>query len=1225
MNGDTNGTMAFKDLFVKDINRKINGVIKANDEKDLQTEIDEYVMTDEIQRSLDMFLSEYNDPVNHSSNGAWISGFYGSGKSHLLKMLSHILGDVPRTLVDSTSEPPSRESIVHEFMRKAEESGNAPLSGQLEKTLSIPATSVLFNIDQKADKDSQNAILRTFIRVFDETRGYFGKNAPVARFEHDLDDSGKLDEFKRKFTNLTHMPWSEGRDSAILWDTEICQAYAEATGKSQQSSIIQRYEDNYSATVGDFADDVKKWLDAQEPNHRIIFLVDEVGQFIGQDTQLMLNLQSVAEDLAVKTDGRAWVVVTSQEDIDAIIGDRTKQQSYDFSKIKARFSITLKLNSADVVEVIQKRLLAKKSSARPVMDALWDEQGANLRTLFEFSDESARYGNRHAYEQEDFEATYPFVNYQLGLFQDALRSLSKYNVFDGRHSSIGERSMLAAFSSTLRDHEDWRTGDLIPFDSLYESIKDSVQSSANYRIQQAEDRIEDPEVRKTGVRILKALFLVKYIEGFHATPRNLRVLLTDGFNQDVMDLDASIREALQELERGAYIQRTGEEYQYLTDEEQDIEQEIRNVDVDQSEISRYVREALTQHVIGKEIRYGKQKASFLYGLRIDQTQVTRTAPLWLNVSTPWDDQDAAERDSMGANDSITLLLSGNGSALYDDILAYLRTQTYLKRINDKQQSPTRQIIIGGRRAAMENTDRELQERLAKTVGSGRFVYNQEPIKVSSEDPASRVIEGMTALVSRRYPNFSMLGGVEYKESDLARIIDDAANSQSSDLLGVRGAENKINVPAEYVYDSIARDSGRKRTVTVENLLTTFSESPNGWPFAAVLACIGHLYGSNRIELTIDGNPVQRTEAASSLRSTKKQPGIIVSIPRTFDPRKVKMLKDFAKEFLKISSVQLPDAPLDLAATVKRELHVRTDELKTLKARHSGFSFVKLLDEPIELMERAASRDENWLIDEFTGNGDCSVDALLDLDTDTINPIVEFFNGAQYRVLEDGLGWLRNNQTNISLASEQTRNLADQAERIANDQNVFRGSKTNTFKGLIEQLRDEVAANVQHEQETALAELDETASAILGSSEYGHGGEAAQAETRNAIDSARSAIQAETSILGIRTALQRFRETTYPSLIDRLTASARPTEQAGAEQSGAAHAPESAPHAARHAEHGQPAVATAPAPRQQSVIISTIDIPHTKMALETPNDIDEFLDAYRKELIAAIASGKRILL
>lgn len=83
MNGE-NG-ISFKELFSKDIDRNINGVIKANDEKNLDDEVHEYVLTEEICRNLSKFLDAYNDPMNHEQNGAWISGFFGSGKSHLLR------------------------------------------------------------------------------------------------------------------------------------------------------------------------------------------------------------------------------------------------------------------------------------------------------------------------------------------------------------------------------------------------------------------------------------------------------------------------------------------------------------------------------------------------------------------------------------------------------------------------------------------------------------------------------------------------------------------------------------------------------------------------------------------------------------------------------------------------------------------------------------------------------------------------------------------------------------------------------------------------------------------------------------------------------------------------------------------------------------------------------------------------------------------------------------
>jgi hypothetical protein len=105
------------------------------------------------------------------------------------------------------------------------------------------------------------------------------------------------------------------------------------------------------------------YLDSRGPDHRIAFLVDEVGQFIGQDTHLMLSLQTIVENLGTACGGRAWVVVTSQEDIDAIIGEVRASKANDFSKIQGRFKTRLSLSSGNVDEVIQKRLLAKTEEA----------------------------------------------------------------------------------------------------------------------------------------------------------------------------------------------------------------------------------------------------------------------------------------------------------------------------------------------------------------------------------------------------------------------------------------------------------------------------------------------------------------------------------------------------------------------------------------------------------------------------------------------------------------------------------------------------------------------------------------------------------------------------------------------------------------------------------------------------------------------------------------------
>src|SRR6476660_4496905 len=112
-------------------------------------------------------------------------------------------------------------------------------------------------------------------------------------------------------------------------------------------------------SVKNFCKCVKEYLDSKGPQHRIVFLVDEVGGFIGTDSHLMLNLQTITEQLGTVCRRRAWIVVTSQEDMDTVLGDMTRTRQQDFSKIQGRFYPPLSLSSGNVDEVIQSRLLEK--------------------------------------------------------------------------------------------------------------------------------------------------------------------------------------------------------------------------------------------------------------------------------------------------------------------------------------------------------------------------------------------------------------------------------------------------------------------------------------------------------------------------------------------------------------------------------------------------------------------------------------------------------------------------------------------------------------------------------------------------------------------------------------------------------------------------------------------------------------------------------------------------
>jgi len=633
--------MKLTSIFKKDINRPIEGVIKADDDASLLNEVDEYVLTKEVSKRLESFLDAYNNYEN--ANGVWISGFFGSGKSHLLKMLSILLDGHE---VDG-------QSALDLFLPKIDDE---ILRADLNRATSIPSQSILFNIDQKADviaKTEVDALLSVFVKVFDESCGYYGKQGYIAQFERELDQDGLLAAFKGKFQALAGMSWEEGRKRVSRISSSADEAYSEVVTK-QAEGVLDKYRSDYRVSIEDFAEQVSDYIQSKGKDFRLNFFVDEVGQYIADNVKLMTNLQTIAESLATKCRGRAWVVVTAQEDMNSVVGEMTNQQGNDFSKIQARFANRMKLTSANVDEVIQKRLLLKSDESVERLSDIHHTQSDNFGTLFNFTDGSQTY--RNFSDRDHFIHAYPFVPYQFALFQASIQNLSVHNAFSGKHSSVGERSMLGVFQQVVIQMGEQELGSLATFDMMFEGIRTSLQSKIQRSILVAEEHLGNP----FAVQVLKALFLVKYVKEFKSTVRNISVLMQNGFNIDQKSLQGDIEEALNLLEQQTYIQRNGEFYQFLTETEKDIEQEIKATDVENSDVEDELAKVIFEHVIvDRKIRFDDNKQDYAFLKKLDGRLVGRESELGIQVISPFHEHsgnyDTLKMQSMGQNEIVIAL------------------------------------------------------------------------------------------------------------------------------------------------------------------------------------------------------------------------------------------------------------------------------------------------------------------------------------------------------------------------------------------------------------------------------------------------------------------------------------------------------------------------------------------------------------------------------------------
>jgi len=1157
--------MQLSEIFAKNIQRPIEGVIKADDIAHLGTEVDEYVLTNEAAKGVELLLEEYTSTTN--ANGVWISGFFGSGKSHMLKILAHLLGDV-----EGQDYP--RERVSDSFRAK---SPDAFLPGLLNKADRIPAKSLLFNIDQKAtliSKDQTDALLKVFVKVFDESRGYYGNQGHVARFERDLDNRGQYVAFQAAFERIAGVPWTQGREQSALEGPSIDRAFAEVDGGTADG-IIKQYSASYSVSIEDFADEVKAWLDKQaDPMFHLNFFVDEVGQFIGSDSKLMLNLQTIAESLNTKCGGRSWVFVTSQEDMEKVIGDRTRQQSNDFSKIQARFKTRLKLTSADVEEVIRKRLLEKNEAGLHELSRIYTDQHANFKTLFDFVDGAKTYRN---YSDEAlFVGTYPFVSYQFPLFQAAIEGISDHNVFEGRNSSVGERSMLGVVQQVAKDIGNVDVGQLATFDSMFAGIRASLKSAAQRSIDVAQRNLDNP----LAVRLLKALFLVKYVESFQATPRNLTVLVYDRFGLDLPALSEEVKEALIVLETQTYVQRNGNIYEYLTNEEQVIEEEIKNVDTDASEVSGRLFKILSGDIIkANKIRYAKNGQDFPFGFKLDDQAHGPQRELSVHFISPEYPYSPEEiRMHSAGKDELRVILEPDARVL-SDLRLLIKTEKYIKRKQSTSLSAIEGQILQTKGSQNVDREKELVGRVRTAVGNAILVINAADITSSSQDALARVTDGFQDLVSRTYTQLKLLGGTTYSEQQIAG----AANPDTS--LFDAESVSKLLAPSEEVRSFLLRKEALGEQVTVKTVVDSFTTKPYGWDLASIEVLTAFLVGTSKITLTVDGNVLKRSEVASALRNTQKHSHTVVALQKTFDEHKVAAFRKFCTDFF--DEANAPTDPLELVRHGAEKFKGKRDELKAVTSS-SKYPFVSQLAASIDLLDQVVGKPDDWYLTDFNLGDD-----LLDAKESVIDPIQAFLSGNQKVIYDEAAELLTTNSSNLGYLPSGS----DAAVRNAlTDPSAFRGNKMAQLKQSTDQLRTQINEVVASNRADVVAAIEKRKCELEASASYAKATAIAQESALRLVEQVISRLGVEREIALIRELRSSFEETVYPSLLDQLVAA-----QPGVDDGGT------------------------PLPSKRTVSVKTISTTGVSGVLETEADVDRYLVALRNALVQTLNEGKRISL
>ena len=1058
--------MQLKDIYEHDIDRDINGVIKVaqNDEKIIEQELEEYIITRELRKHFNTFLNNYDKSLSYPTDkiGVWISGFFGSGKSHFLKMLSYVLEN--KTIA-------GKKAVTY----FADKFDDPMMYAQLEHCASVPTDAILFNIDSKSPINKDNtAILRVFAKVFYEYRGFYGDDLKVAKLEQYIEKSGKMNEFKAKFEEIHGDSWEESRDAFSFFEDDVVETLIETLDMSETAARNWfNGTETADISIEQLVKEIKEYTDSRGKDFRLLFMIDEVGQYIGSDGSLMLNLQTIVEEIGSKCEGRVWVMVTSQEAIDSI----TKISGDDFSKIQGRFNTRLSLSSSSVDEVIKKRILAKTDTAAKMLALSYSKNSAVLKNLFTFN--NAVLDLKGYTGEYDFVETYPFVPYQFRLMQNVLAQIRKHGN-SGKHLSGGERSMLSGFQEAAQAIKEKDENALVPFYLFYNTVHTFLESAIRRVIDRCQSAADSHDgIEDYDVSVLKLLYLIRYVDDIKSNVDNITTLMVDDIRADKIDMRKSIQESLDRLVSQNYVARNGDTYTFLTDDEQDIERDIRNTPVDSAAIIQSISQIVFGDLyISKKFKYGKY--DFPYDQIIDETTIGQlTGSIRLRILTVAADLYTAGEQALlmrsGMDNEAILVLSDN-YPYFDDLENAAKIRKYAKNRNVAELPEAIQYIIRNKQHQASAYEKAATEHITSAIIEAKVYVAGEAVSVRASSVKDKIETALSELVDSVYTKLGYIKHNFVDDNELTRIL-----SNQNVQMTVGGGVDVYNPEAvEEIEQYLQMQETKMLPTSMGDIQRRFSAIPYGWREIDIAAAICSLISIQKVSVSYGGNVIQPTD--------KRIPDYLrrrTEIDRTLVSRRIAISDDLMKksrEFLK-EYFNTMDVPSDEDLLISYVLDCFTAELDKLQNlldtvyTAGSYPDKAVVETGIKLCNDLLSRkkDNTALLNKMVS----MEDDFLDLSEDMAN-VVSFFKN-QRPIFDDAASLadkLAAESEYLQAEKEATGALA-RIKSILGMQKPYRSiaelpNLIQTVQSVYGQLLDLKKQDVYSEIQAAMGEIHQTA-------------------------------------------------------------------------------------------------------------------------------------------------------
>ena len=842
--------MLLKDLYKRKIGRDIDPVaIVSKLEKALiDQEIDEYYFTDKLIEHLHSFFRAFlGDPKGRT--GVWISGYYGSGKSHFLKYIYYCLRTDYRQRALDHFEAAVREHPGG-FALSVTPADVQSIRRDLQK---VTVDTIMFNIDVEAKQQlDEHTITRVLLDKLNEFEGYNRQSLAIARFERSLAGMGKLDAFKQAIRDELNAEWSNTSNKPLDLVERRLKSVLEIAARIEPSLDVEStrhaFQNPADFSTRDLLDQLREFLADKPADYRLVFMLDEVSQFIRDDTRLLLNLQSIVEEVADKCDHKVWILCTAQQDLSELV-DNVNKASYDFGKILGRFEgpgRRLSLESQDADLITKKRVLEKSTKGYKELDTYFTSHHVAIEN--QFKNVHSLY---HGYEnKEKFIETYPLVPYHFKLISEVIRSFARKDMLQAGVSNTA-RSIIGLTHYVAQACQKQAVGYVVPFDSFFDGPFASYLTHLAQGIIDNALRLDRIRGDEFAIRVTRALFMISNLTEdqsihFHANVENLTLILMDRVDQTKPEMQKRVQEVLDVLVAENVVSVTDGNYRFLGEEEIIVKNEIDRQPVNYTDRLQVFRDHILRPGVNWSTSTKLDGSTIPLRIKLDDLDISSQGDI--EVQFLLNESEPASQLAFGKqkSDLVFCLHTAFTEEWKRKFEAFLRTEKYVSANSDQ--------AVGKRLEAL-NTFKDQNRRLLQSFREWLAdAFKQLPYISLQSVQTTATQNGTTPALVYQSTLDAHLRRIYSKRDMAAKYAKSKSELLATATSGRTSFEHGLTPAEEEVELFIGSNNGWR---TLREIVQKFSKVPYGWTDQEVVHIVLNLEASDRWKIEWKNEEIDR--------------------------------------------------------------------------------------------------------------------------------------------------------------------------------------------------------------------------------------------------------------------------------------------------------------------------------------------------------------------------------